>query len=318
MLSYEEILKIDDYDNGEDILFERAQKEYVKLYREMIEHEKKNQTMEKRYLTDTKFKNNHSENDILMFNNEKVSEIFIKTYIRLKKKNREENVIITRDNFLFGKLMNKYITDSLYLSDMRISELEKSTNKFLDKKKWNLGEGEKLFSQYSGDSESPMFSSTYSKSNIPVRAVRICNNCGEIYPLDKCSHCASEEWVPGKIKDGNVGIFCHKCNRGFTSWTCKKCDSKNPINQSLAVDSGNCFIATAVYNSYDAPEVIILRKFRDNILSLSNYGKLLVKFYYFISPPIAKFLSKKSKLKVIVREKILTPFVRYLEHKLNK
>ena len=317
MLSYEEILKIDDYDDGEDILFERAQKEYVKLYREMIEHEKKNQTMEKRYLSDTKFNNNHSENDILMFNNEKVSEIYIKTYIRLKKKNIEENVIKTHENLLFGQLMNKYITDSLYLSNKRISELEKSTNKFLDKKKWDNAGGKQLFSQYTS-SESPVFSSTYSKSNIPVRAVRICNNCGKIYPLDKCSSCASEEWSPGKTENGNMGLFCHKCNRGFTSWTCEVCNTKNPINKSIAVDSGKCFIATAVYESDEAPEVIILRKFRDDILNLSKLGQYFIKFYYFFSPPIAKFLSKKSKLKVIVRGKILTPFVRYIEKKLNK
>ena len=100
-------------------------------------------------------------------------------------------------------------------------------------------------------------------------------------------------------------------------------DSSNGMDaaktlERLKSQKSGCFIATAVYESYDAPEVIILRKFRDDILNLSKYGQLFVKSYYFFSPPISKFLSKKSKLKVIVREKILTPFVRYIENKLNK
>jgi len=81
---------------------------------------------------------------------------------------------------------------------------------------------------------------------------------------------------------------------------------------------GGCFIATAVYNSYEAPEVLILRKFRDDILLSSKIGQFFVKFYYSFSPPIAKLLSNKSLLKVIVKNYILTPFVKHVENKLNK
>ena len=79
--------------------------------------------------------------------------------------------------------------------------------------------------------------------------------------------------------------------------------------------TAGCFIATAVYDTYEAPEVLILRKFRDDILLTSNIGKIFVKFYYFFSPQMARLLSKQSKLKVIVREKFLTPFVKYVEQK---
>lgn len=81
---------------------------------------------------------------------------------------------------------------------------------------------------------------------------------------------------------------------------------------------GGCFIATAVYNSYEAPEVLVLRKFRDDILLRSTIGQIFVKLYYTFSPPIAKFLSNKSNVKVILRKNILSPFVRYLENKFNK
>ena len=38
-----------------------------------------------------------------------------------------------------------------------------------------------------------------------------------------------------------------------------------------------CFIATVCYGSYNAPEVVVLRKFRDEVLSHSFAGKLFVK-----------------------------------------
>jgi hypothetical protein len=37
----------------------------------------------------------------------------------------------------------------------------------------------------------------------------------------------------------------------------------------------NCYIATAVYGDYNAPEVIVLRKFRDERLSKSFLGRAL-------------------------------------------
>lgn len=95
-------------------------------------------------------------------------------------------------------------------------------------------------------------------------------------------------------------------------------EAAKQIETLKAEKNGGCFIATAVYESYDAPEVVVLRKFRDNILLTTTIGKMFVKIYYLFSPPIAKFLTKKSKLKFIVREKILTPFVRYIENILNK
>jgi hypothetical protein len=59
--------------------------------------------------------------------------------------------------------------------------------------------------------------------------------------------------------------------------------------------SGGCFIATAVYGSYHAREVIALRNFRDRVLLGNSLGKLLVNIYYALSPGIAE-LVKQSPL----------------------
>ena len=50
-----------------------------------------------------------------------------------------------------------------------------------------------------------------------------------------------------------------------------------------------CYVATAVYGSYDCPEVWVLRRFRDNALALTWYGRLFIALYYAISPTLVKW-----------------------------
>ncbi len=47
-----------------------------------------------------------------------------------------------------------------------------------------------------------------------------------------------------------------------------------------------CYIATYVYGDYDAPEVQILRFYRDNILSKSLSGRIFIQLYYWLSPKL--------------------------------
>lgn len=53
-------------------------------------------------------------------------------------------------------------------------------------------------------------------------------------------------------------------------------------------NDGSCYIATAIYGSYDSPEVVILRRFRDNTLYKYSLGRLFIKVYYLLSPPMIK------------------------------
>ncbi len=53
--------------------------------------------------------------------------------------------------------------------------------------------------------------------------------------------------------------------------------------------SGGCYVATAVYGSYDCPEVWTLRRFRDYTLDTTWYGRLFIKTYYAISPTLVKW-----------------------------
>lgn len=52
--------------------------------------------------------------------------------------------------------------------------------------------------------------------------------------------------------------------------------------------SNGCYIATCVYGSYDCPEVWTLRRFRDNVLAGTWYGRAFIRIYYEISPIVVK------------------------------
>ena len=55
-----------------------------------------------------------------------------------------------------------------------------------------------------------------------------------------------------------------------------------------STSSGGCYVATAVYGSYDCPEVWTLRRFRDNVLAKTWYGRLFIRLYYAVSPTAVK------------------------------
>lgn len=52
--------------------------------------------------------------------------------------------------------------------------------------------------------------------------------------------------------------------------------------------TGGCYIATAVYGSYDCPQVWTLRRFRDEVLAKSAAGRLFVRIYYAVSPHLVR------------------------------
>jgi len=81
-------------------------------------------------------------------------------------------------------------------------------------------------------------------------------------------------------------------------------------------DNANCFIATAVYGSYDDVHVQILRRFRDQHLLPHVWGATLVDIYYRYSPSIADFIRAHNFLRKPVLW-TLTPvvyFVHYPSH----
>ena len=52
---------------------------------------------------------------------------------------------------------------------------------------------------------------------------------------------------------------------------------------------GGCYVATCVYGSYDCPQVWTLRRFRDDTLAATWYGRAFIRAYYAVSPTIVKW-----------------------------
>lgn len=78
--------------------------------------------------------------------------------------------------------------------------------------------------------------------------------------------------------------------------------------------AGACFIATAAYGSPLAPEVLIFRRLRDEVLLNSRVGALVVAIYYRVSPPLARCIGR-SKLSKKAARAFLKPLVRLAEFK---
>ena len=74
---------------------------------------------------------------------------------------------------------------------------------------------------------------------------------------------------------------------------------------------GKCFIATAVYGSYDAPEVRVLRRWRDGTLSTTPAGRAVIRTYYRLSPGLVRLVGDKDWFARPTRQ-ALNAFVRYL------
>ena len=76
--------------------------------------------------------------------------------------------------------------------------------------------------------------------------------------------------------------------------------------------SQGCYIATCAYGSYDCPEVWALRRFRDQSLNRTLFGRLFIKIYYVISPKLVQWFGSTRWFRFLCR-KGLDPFVQKLK-----
>ena len=58
--------------------------------------------------------------------------------------------------------------------------------------------------------------------------------------------------------------------------------------------SEGCYIATAVYGSYNCKEVWGLRRYRDYVLYENVLGRIFIKMYYKLSPSLVRVCGKKK------------------------
>lgn len=100
--------------------------------------------------------------------------------------------------------------------------------------------------------------------------------------------------------------------QGFCGTHLKMPLQDNTPSHSPPTDKSGCFIATAVYGTPMAEEIIILRQWRDGFLINSKFGLKFINYYYRISPFIADSISKSSHLKAIIRL-FINPIVKIIK-----
>lgn len=81
-------------------------------------------------------------------------------------------------------------------------------------------------------------------------------------------------------------------------------ESEKLLTYSDAIVSGGCYVATSVYGSYDCPQVWTLRRFRDETLASTWYGRLFVYLYYAVSPHIVKLFGETSWFNIFWKSKL--------------
>ena len=64
------------------------------------------------------------------------------------------------------------------------------------------------------------------------------------------------------------------------------------------------YVATAVYGSYDCPQVWTLRRYRDYKLDSTWYGRLFIRLYYATSPTLVKWFGHTSWFKKMWKGKL--------------
>lgn len=82
-------------------------------------------------------------------------------------------------------------------------------------------------------------------------------------------------------------------------------------DQSFVVDEipepkvkSGCYVATCVYGSYDCPQVWTLRRYRDDTLGSTWYGRLFIRIYYAISPTLVKWFGNTNWFKKMWKGKL--------------
>jgi hypothetical protein len=85
----------------------------------------------------------------------------------------------------------------------------------------------------------------------------------------------------------------------------------NVNNRKAKPSPSGCFIATAAYGTPFAEEIDVLRNWRDEFLEASYPGRLFIRTYYSLSPPVADNISESDGKRKIVRT-ALGPIVKIL------
>ncbi|MBP3320987.1 MAG: Ig-like domain-containing protein [Clostridia bacterium] len=147
----------------------------------------------------------------------------------------------------------------------------------------------------------------------PAEAIVYCAVVPEDVPSETKVVWAVSNKEIARIKGCNSKKCCvESVGAGSALLMCKiegtNISKRIPVN---VTKSKGCYVATAVYGSYDCPEVWVLRRFRDGFLSRYWLGRCFIDTYYAVSPKAVALLGEYKWFNRFFRRH-LDRLVRYL------
>lgn len=157
----------------------------------------------------------------------------------------------------------------------------------------------------------------------------VCENCGsnELYEENGyriCRYCGTRHQIPREERTAQQSTISWKADVEAMLQKCREEPERagKYAERILEMDPGNtearkylvarssggssngCYVATAVYGSYDCPQVWTLRRYRDDVLAETWCGRLFIAIYYAISPALVKWFGKTEWFTNLWRPKL--------------
>jgi len=127
---------------------------------------------------------------------------------------------------------------------------------------------------------------------------------------------------PAGVSEGSLNL--QNLNQANASGTAPSVAVDTYLSFELAVTAGgqtsttpvtlrvmaDCFVATAAYGTPLAPQLDLLRAYRDDVLQRTPLGRAAIATYYRTSPPLARWIARKPLMRAMVRQ-VLKPVLRW-------
>jgi hypothetical protein len=123
----------------------------------------------------------------------------------------------------------------------------------------------------------------------------------ELFPEKWSYDLAVQAWKTGILWHNSAIRFLSNkiSNRNIVELKAQKIAKYDSTYTPPAQPSGGCYVATAVYGSYDCPQVWTLRRYRDFTLAGSLFGRAFIRTYYAVSPTLVKWFGDTNWFKVM-------------------
>ena len=101
----------------------------------------------------------------------------------------------------------------------------------------------------------------------------------------KFEHDRGRRWTPDQLQAMKRGLRAH--------------ETFYRDGQDAARAGGRCFVATLMFG--DAPEIRILKRFRDQVMRPRPLGRRFIVMYYRFAPAICRLLDRRPSLLPVAR-----------------